>query len=79
MNLSILRNTRFSLSPSSRIEANTGCATCAIVPEMNPLALLFHLFAWVKLPTTCGLKRCPKMKLKMFWLTVLTIVVMRIL
>ena len=75
----ILRTTFVSLCGSSWMEANTGCATCAMVPDTRLEVMLFHLKAWVKLPTVRAGNRRPKITVSMFWLMVVTMEVNMIL
>ena len=86
---SILRNTRVSCSlilcsslaadRSPLTSTSTGCATCSILPLTNWYAIVFHLNAWKKLPTTCGVlaNNFPKIKVRMLLLRVLITIVTR--
>ena len=74
-----LRNTRRSRSLSSAICASTGCATCSIVPVIVLYAIVFHLFAWVKLPTAAMGNLWPMINVSTLLLMVLMIEVTSIL
>ncbi len=75
----ILRRMCSCRSSSVCVEANTGCATCASMPETNPDAMLFHFQPCVKLPTVFTGNILPKMTVRMFWLNCDMMLVMRIL
>ena len=79
VNRVILRRMWSWRSPSVCVEANTGCATCASMPDTSPEAMLFHFQPCVKLPTVFTGNILPKITVRMFWLNCDMMLVTRIL